>query len=174
MTMTVMKATLMLEYLPTVLQHRSFIRRWEDVVLNSSACNYEDHPVTRRDESDITAVELAALHHELAVDPLRWFADFAMEKPLHSSDTVYQHFQELLRIWYTSGAYDPVNFGGVAAMEELAIIDPDNVSWADSRFYTGSRRAGDVLVPSLRRHVARQINQFRETEPAQRRFRRRV
>ena len=34
-------------------------------------CNYEDHPVTRRDESDITAIELAALHHEFVVDPLR-------------------------------------------------------------------------------------------------------
>ena len=48
---------------------------------------------------------------------------------------------------------------------------PDNMSWADSRFYAGSRRAGDALVPSLRRHVARQINDFKETE---RRFRGRV
>ena len=40
---------------------------------------------------------------------------------------------------------------------------PDNVSW--------SGRAGDALIPSLRRHVARQIKEFRETEPAQRRFR---
>ena len=58
-------------------------------------------------------------------------------------------------------------------MEELArqiqshvdvCNDSDNVSWSDSRFCTSSRRAGDSLVPSLRRHVA---------EPAQRRFRRR-
>ena len=42
------------------------------------ACNYEDHIVTRRNESDITAVELAALLHEITVDPLLWFADFAM------------------------------------------------------------------------------------------------
>ena len=41
-----------------------------ELVLDSFARNCEDHPVTRRDESDITAVELAALHHELAVDPL--------------------------------------------------------------------------------------------------------
>ena len=41
----------------------------------------------------------------------------------------------------------------------------DNVSWSDSRFYTGSRRAGDAFVPSLRRHVARQIKEFRETSP---------
>ena len=34
-------------------------------LLDSFACNYEDHPVTRRDESDIPPVELAALHHEL-------------------------------------------------------------------------------------------------------------
>ena len=46
-------------------------RQWEDVVLDSFACNYKDHPVMRRDECDVTAVELAALHHELAVDPLR-------------------------------------------------------------------------------------------------------
>ena len=55
-----------------------------------------------------------------------------------------------------------------------AYSHPDNVSWADSRFYTGSRRAGDALVPSLRRHVARQIKDFQKTEPAQRRFRGRV
>ena len=46
-------------------------RNWESVVLDSFACNYENHPVTRRDESDIPAVEFAALHHELAVGPLR-------------------------------------------------------------------------------------------------------
>ena len=55
-------------------------RNWEDVVWDSFVYNYEDHPVTRRDGSGIIAVELAALHHELAVDPLRWFSDFAMEK----------------------------------------------------------------------------------------------
>ena len=53
-------------------------REWEDVVWHCFACNYEDHSVTRRDESDITAVELAVLRHELAVDPLRWFAYFAI------------------------------------------------------------------------------------------------
>ena len=63
-------------------------------------------------------------------------------------------------------------------MEELvrqvAVLDacsgPDNKSWSDSRFYTGSRRAADALVPSLRRHVDRQIKEFRGTEPS-RRFR---
>ena len=68
-------------------------------------------------------------------------------------------------------------------MEELArqvqsyvdaYSDPDNVSWTDSRFYAGSRRAGGALVPSLRRHVTRQVKDFMETEPAQRRFRGRV
>ena len=39
------------------------------------------------------------------------------------------------------------------------------MSWADSPFYTGWRRAGDALVPSLRRHVARPIKEFEETEP---------
>ena len=38
------------------------------------------HLVNRREESDITVVDLAVLHHELAADPLRWFADFAMKK----------------------------------------------------------------------------------------------
>ena len=57
-------------------------------------------------------------------------------------------------------------------MEEIqsfvdANSDSDNVSWSDSLFYTGSRRAA-----SLRRHVARQIKDFRETEPAPRLFRR--
>ena len=78
-------------------------RMWEDVVLDSFACNYEGHPVTRRDDSDITAVELAALHFELAVDPLRWFADFAMEKHWHSSDAVYLQLQGLIQISYTAG-----------------------------------------------------------------------
>ena len=153
-------------------------RKWEDIVLYSFACNCEDHPVTRRDESDITAVVLAALHHELAVDPLRLFADFAMEKHWHSSDAVNQQIQGLIRIWYTAGTYEQLNSGGLAAMEELArqiqsyvdaYSDPDNVSWADSRFYAGSRRAGDVVVPSLWRHVARQL--ISRTESAQRRFR---
>ena len=59
------------------------LRRWEDVVMDVYGCNYEDHTVNRRDESDITAVDFAVLHHELAVDPLRWFADFAMKKKWH-------------------------------------------------------------------------------------------
>ena len=67
-------------------------RDWEDVVLDPFACNCEGHPDTLRRESDITAVELAALHHELAVDPVRWFADFAMKEHWHSSDAVNQHF----------------------------------------------------------------------------------
>ena len=37
-----------------------------------------DHPVPREDESDIAAVELAALHQERAVDPLRWFGILLM------------------------------------------------------------------------------------------------
>ena len=98
---------------------RRFGKR-EDIVLDSFACNCEDHSVTRRDESDIAAVKLAALHHELAVDPLRWFADFAMEKHWHSSDAAYQQLQGLIKIWYTAGTFDQLNLGGVAAVEELA------------------------------------------------------
>ena len=60
-------------------------------------------------------------------------------------------------------------------MEELAKLiqsyvdaysDPDNESWADSRFYIGSQRAGDALVPSLRRHVARQIKENDDPDDA--------
>ena len=145
-------------------------RKWEDNVLDSFACNYEDHLVTCRVESDITA-----LHHQLAVDPLCWFADFAMEKHWHSSDAGYQQLQELNRIRYTDGTYIHMNLGVVAAMEELARqIQSDLQRESYSRFYTGSHRAGDALVPSLRRHVARLIVESRETEPAQRRFRGRV
>ena len=68
-------------------------------------------------ESDITEVKLAALHHELVVEPPRRFADFAMEKRWHSSDAVHQQLQGLIQIWYTAGTYDPLNLGGVAAME---------------------------------------------------------
>ena len=130
-----------------------------------------------RVESDFTAVELAVLHHELAVDPLRWFADFAVEKHWHSLDAENQQLQGLIHIWYTAGTYDQLNLGGVAAMEELArqiqshvdpYSDPDNVSRADSRFYAGLRRAGDALVPSLRWHVDRQFKNVKETERVQR------
>ena len=82
-------------------------RKWEDVVLDSFACSYEDHPVTRRDESDVTAVGLAALDRELAVDPPRWFADFSMEKHWHSSDAACQELQGLIQMWYTAGTDDP-------------------------------------------------------------------
>ena len=53
-------------------------RKWEDVVMDPFACNHEDPP----DASDVTAAELAALHQELTVDPLRWFFDFAGDKAL--------------------------------------------------------------------------------------------
>ena len=113
------------------------------------------------------------------MDLLRWFADVGMAKRWHSSDAVCQQLQELIQIWYAAGTYDQLYLGGVAAMEEPARqiqgcvdahSDPDHMSWADSRYYTGFRRAG-ALVPSLRRHVAPQIKDFKETELAQRRFR---
>ena len=169
--------TVQLEYAPVCMSADRRLRKSEDVVLDSCTRNHEDHPVTRRDESDITAVELAALHRELAVDPLRWISDFAAEKHWHSSDAVYQQLQRLIQMWSTYGTYDQLNLGGVAAMEELtrqiqsyvdAFSDPDNTSWCLLHvFYTCSR----LWFPSLRRHVARQIKEFRETEPAQQRFR---
>ena len=128
-------------------------------------------------------IELAALHHELAEDPRRWFAAFTMEEHWHPSDAVYHHLQGVFRIWCSDGTYDMLNLGGVSALDDLArqiliyvdvSSDPGGVSWTVSRFYTGSHRAGDALVPSLRRHVARQVNDSWETEPAQRRSRGRV
>ena len=121
-----------------------------------------------------SAVELAALHHKLAVDPLRWLADTAMEKHWHSflRCRIPEQLQGLIQIWNTAGTYGQLNLGGVAAMEEPARqiqcyfdanCDSDNVSWADSRFATGSRRVGDALVPSLGRHVSRQIKDFFQT-----------
>ena len=127
--------SLILEYLPFVLERMSRVEK-----------------------------RVTALHQELTVDPLRWISESAAEKHWHSLDAVYQQMQLLIQIWSTAGAYD--QFWRVAAMEELArqmqssvdaYNDPDNVSWSDSRFYTGSRRAGDALVPSLRRHGARQV-----------------
>ena len=56
---------------------------------------------------------------------------------------MYQQLQGLIQIWYTSGTYDQLNLGDMAAVEEPArqiqsyvdaYIDPDNVSWADSHF----------------------------------------
>ena len=77
--------------------------------------------------TSITAVKLIALHHELAVDPLRWFVDFAMGKHGHSSDAVFQQLQ-----------------GSKSGTLLVRTTSFDNVSWADSLFYIGSRRAGDT------------------------------
>ena len=65
--------------------------------MNSPAGHYEDHSGTRRDESDITAVELGARHHQLVVDPLQWLDDIALEKHWHSSDAICQQLQELIQ-----------------------------------------------------------------------------
>ena len=61
-------------------------------------CKYEVHPVTRGDEGSTTAVELAAMHSELAVDPLR-LDNSAMEKNWRSSDAAHQQLQEPIRVW---------------------------------------------------------------------------
>ena len=46
----------------------------------------------------------------------------------------------------------------------------DSVSFADSRFHAGPRRAGNALVSSLQRHIAWKIKDINEIGPAQRRF----
>ena len=85
--------------------------RKETVLHGAHACNYKNHRVTRRDESAIIAVELAAVHHELSVDPLRWFADFATEKHCQfSSDAVYQQLQGPIQIWHR-WYVRPIEFG---------------------------------------------------------------
>ena len=123
----------------------------------------------RRGVGNTTAVELGALHFVLSVDSLLWCADFAVD--WHSSDAFHLKVPGMIQICYTASTY-------VAAMEELArqirifvvvCSDPGKMSWSDSRFFAESHRAGDALVPVPRRHVARQIYEFRETEPSQRR-----
>ena len=77
----------------------------------------------------------------------------------------YQQLQGLIQIWNTTGTYDQLNLGGVAAMEELARqiqgnidsrSDLDNVSWSDVRLDSGSQRAA-----VLRWHIDRRIEQSR-------------
>ena len=57
--------------------------------MDSFTCNFDHHFVTRRDESNISAVELAVVHHELAVDSLLRFVDFAMENYWRPSGAVH-------------------------------------------------------------------------------------
>ena len=67
-------------------------------------------------------------------------------------NAVYQH---MVRHWHVR----PIKFGRRASYggggETDAELRLDNVSWADSSFYSGSRRAGDALVLSLRRRIFR-------------------
>ena len=79
----------------------------EDVILESFACNYEGHLVTRRDKGDITA---AALHFELAVDFLRWVFGLRGREALALLGRCLTAAAGLMQIWYTAGTYDHVNF----------------------------------------------------------------
>ena len=98
------------------------------------------------------------MHHELAVESLLWFVDFAMEKHCRSSDAVQQQLLELIPIRYIYGTYGQLNLGGVADFKELArqiqvfidpYSDPDNVSLSDSRFDSGSQEL-ETLAAFLR------------------------
>ena len=51
------------------------------------------------------------MHPKLAVDPLLWFANFAMEKYWRSSAAVHQQLQGLIQIWYICAEVRTVNFG---------------------------------------------------------------
>ena len=129
-----------------------------------------DRIILIRSDVRVTSLRSSWLHSTTSfmTDPLRWFADFAMEERWHSSDAFYQHFQGLIRTMHTDGTYDHLILGGVAAMEELAkqiriyvvvYSDPGNVSWSDSRFYTESHQAGDALVPSVSSAACYSLNQ---------------
>ena len=117
------------------------------------------------------------MHPKLAVDPLLWFANFAMEKYWRSSAAVHQQLQGLIQIWYINGTHNQLNLGGMAAMKELArqIQDfsdshggSDDVSWSGSRLDSGSQRTGDTMAALLRWHIDRRIEEMKETLPAHR------
>ena len=82
---------------------RRFRKREDVVVLDSSPCDYEDHPVTRRDESDITAVQLAALHHGTHC------VGFLTSRRKSAG---IQQLLGLIQIWYITGTYDQLILGG--------------------------------------------------------------
>ena len=114
-------------------------REWEDAVLDARA--------TARIILSRVVLSGQPCTMSSRWTPLPWFSDSAAEKHWHSSDAVCQQQQGLIQIWYTAGTYDQLNWESVAAMEEVArqiqihadaYNDPDNVSWAASRFYTGS------------------------------------
>ena len=99
--------------------------------------------------------KLAVLHHELAVDRVRWFDDVTVENYWRSLDAV----------WYTAGPYDQFNLGVEVDIEELARQtqsyveaheDPDNIGRFDSGFFPGPRGAPTVGVSSSPQHDARQ------------------
>ena len=82
---------------------RRFRKREDVVVLDSSPCDYEDHPVTRRDESDIAAVQLAALHHGTHC------VGFLTSRRKSAG---IQQLLGLIQTWYTTGTYDQLtDFG---------------------------------------------------------------
>ena len=96
-----------------------------------------------------STVELAALHHDLTVDPLRWVFCFRDGEALAflgcRVPAVAGTDPNLVHGWNQR----PIEFlGGEAATEELAIkiqsnvdahSDPGHVSCSHSRFYTASR-----------------------------------
>ena len=98
-----------------------------------------------------------------------------MEKYWRSSDAAHRQLQGLIQVWSSDGTYDQLNLGVVTATKELArqiqshvnaYSDLDHVSWCDSRFDTGSRRAGDTLAAFVRWHTDRRIEVILETQPA--------
>ena len=50
-------------------------------------------------------------NRSLAIDRLRWFDDFAVDKYWRSPDAVRQQLQGLTQTWYTAGPYDQLNMG---------------------------------------------------------------
>ena len=72
--------------------------------------------------SSITAVELAAMHPELAADPLLWFVNFAMAKHLRSSDAAHQQLHGLIQVWSSDGSTE---FGWCGSYKEARETDPE-------------------------------------------------
>ena len=69
-------------------------------------------------------VELAAVHHELAVDSLLCFADFAMDKHWRSTDAVHLQLQGLIEIWCICGTDDQLNLGWHGSYKGAREKDP--------------------------------------------------
>ena len=117
---------------------------------DSYACNYEDHPITVFDDSDVCAVDMCDLFFKVGGDPTKWFGEFVREKRIHEGDSVYHDLYGWVRALDLAGTYDQLNVGGCAVTEHIcrtihsyvdAYSDPDHVDWSDAKYYTTTGKA---------------------------------